>query len=355
METILELSNVVKYFPISMGGVLRRRYNTCKAVDGISFSVKKGTIFGIAGESGSGKTTLAKLILLIEHITSGSITYKGKHVQNLSPQDIIWYRSEMQTVFQDAGSSLSPRMRIKDIVSEPLEVHHKKNLSSIEIRTKTEKTLSNVGLGANILDKFLHELSGGQKQRVAIARAIILEPSLIILDEPVCSLDVSIRGQILNLLLDLQEEHNLTYIIISHDLAMLQDFATDIAIMYVGEIIEMGYTLDIFQNPIHPYTKALLNAIPQTIPGRMKTTAALSGEIPNPIDPPSGCRFHPRCELCYDSFNECVKKVPELYELHRGHYVACNLARAKIDLETDFLYDSGRREYSEYTNHQIGK
>jgi len=270
MEPILELNNVVKHFHIPTGGVLSGRHNTCKAVDGISFSLNKGTSLGIAGESGSGKTTLVKLILLIEHITSGNITFKGKDVQNLSPQDIMWYRSEIQTVFQDAGSSLSPRMRIKDIVSEPLEVHHGKKLSSIDIKEKTEKTLSNVGLGLNILNKFPHELSGGQKQRVAIARAIILEPSLIILDEPVCSLDVSVRGQILNLLLDLQEEHNLTYIIISHNLVMLQHFVTDIAIMHLGKIIELGNTIDIFQNPKHPNTIALLDAVPQPIPGRKK-------------------------------------------------------------------------------------
>jgi oligopeptide/dipeptide ABC transporter ATP-binding protein len=334
METILELSNVVKHFPISMGGMLRRRYNTCKAVDGISFSLNKGNSLGIAGESGSGKTTLVKLILLIEHITSGSITYKGKDVQNLSPQDIKWYRSEIQTVFQDAGSSLSPRMRVRDIVSEPLEVHHRKNLSSTAIKEKTEKTLSNVGLGSNILNKFPHELSGGQKQRVAIARAIVLKPSLIILDEPVCSLDVSVRGQILNLLLDLQKEHNLTYIIISHNLVMLQHFATDIAIMYLGKIVELGDTLDIFQNPIHPYTRALLDAIPRTIPARKKTTASLSGEIPNPIDPPSGCRFHPRCEMCSDRLSECAEKTPELYEIYSGHYAACNLVREQSNVDT---------------------
>ena len=339
MQTILELNNIVKYFSVPSGGVFRRRYKNCKAVDGISFSLNQGTCFGIAGESGSGKTTLAKLILLIEQSTSGSITYKGRDVKKFSARDIMWYRREVQTVFQDASSSLSPRMCIKDIITEPLEVHYGKKLSLIEKKAKTEKILKNVGLGVNIFNKYPHELSGGQKQRVAIARAIILEPSLIILDEPVSALDLSVRGQILNLLIDLQAEFNLTYIIISHDLVMLQHFATDIAIMYLGKIIEMGRSQNIFQNPIHPYTRSLLDAVPQPIPGRKKTTAALLGEISNPMDMHSGCRFHPRCELCYDSFSECMGKQPELWEMHEGHYVACHKVRNKILIDTYSIYD----------------
>jgi oligopeptide/dipeptide ABC transporter ATP-binding protein len=337
--TILELNNVVKHFPVPVSGVFRRKYLPCKAVDGVSFSLTKGKCLGIAGESGSGKTTLAKLILLIEQVTSGAIKYKGKDIQNLSQLDTMWYRSEIQTVFQDAGSSLSPRMRIKDIVSEPLKVHHGKKLSSIEITVKTEKILRNVGLGANVLNKFPHELSGGQKQRVAIARAMVLGPSLVILDEPVCSLDVSVCGQILNLLLDLQEEHYLTYIIISHNLAMLQHFATDIAIMYLGKIIERGEVMEIFQNPAHPYTRALLEAMPQPVTGRKKTVSPLSCDMPDSIDPPSGCRFHPRCEWVYES---CMEKAPELYEVSGSHYSACNLIRDKFDLDTCLTCDAAK-------------
>ena len=323
METLLELKNVVKYFPIPAGGVIRRRYKICKAVDDVSFSVGKGACFGIAGESGSGKTTLAKLILLLEKLTSGSILFEGKDTQNFAGQDLMWYRSQVQTVFQDAASSLSPRMHIHDIVSEPLEVHNKNNLAKKDILVRTEKVLGNVGLGSNILSRYPHELSGGQKQRVAIARAIILEPSLVILDEPVSSLDVSIRAQILNLLADIQGRENLTYIIIAHDLAMLQQVTTHIAVMYLGKIVEMGDTQEVFNNPTHPYTKALLTAMPQPEPGRAKKIAAISGEIGNPIDPPSGCRFHPRCPYCTA---DCRQTTPALCEVGLGHQVACGLA-----------------------------
>jgi oligopeptide/dipeptide ABC transporter ATP-binding protein len=333
LEPILELTDVVKYFNVPAGGLLRRRYRICKAVDGVSLTVNMGATLGIAGESGSGKTTLARLILFIEDITSGSITYKGKDAQKLSWEGLMWRRREIQTVFQDAGGSLSPRMRVRDIVREPLEVHYRKRLTSSEINAKTEKTLRDVGLGKNILNKFPHELSGGQKQRVAIARAIILEPSLIILDEPVSSLDVSVRGQILNLLIDLQEEHNLTYIIISHDLLVLQKFATDIAIMYLGKIIEFGDARDIFQNPTHPYTKALIDAIPQPMPGKKRTAAALYGEIPSQIDPPAGCGFHPRCAMSCDLWG-CMEKRPELFRVHGRHYVACNMVMDNIEIDT---------------------
>jgi oligopeptide/dipeptide ABC transporter ATP-binding protein len=323
METLLELKNVVKYFPIIAGGVIRRRYKMCKAVDGISFSVARGDCFGIAGESGSGKTTVAKLILLMEKLTGGSIVFEGKDVQKFQPHDILWYRSRLQTVFQDAASSLSPRMRIRDIVSEPLEVHNASKLPRREIQKKAAEVLYKVGLGDNILSRYPHELSGGQKQRVAIARAIILEPELVILDEPVSALDVSIRAQILNLLADIQERQNLTYIIVAHDLAMLQHVTTQIAVMYLGKIVEMGNTGEVFDNPMHPYTRALLAAMPQPEPGRAKKVAALIGEIGNPIDPPSGCRFHPRCSY---ATAECKQTVPGLAEISSGHQVACHLA-----------------------------
>jgi len=323
METLLELRNVVKYFPILAGGVIRRRYKMCKAVDDISFSVARGDCFGIAGESGSGKTTVAKLILLMEKLTGGSIVFEGKDVQKFQAHDILWYRSRLQTVFQDAASSLSPRMRIREIVSEPLEVHNASKLPRSAIQKKAEEVLYNVGLGANILSKYPHELSGGQKQRVAIARAIILEPELVILDEPVSALDVSIRAQILNLLADIQERQNLTYIIVAHDLAMLQHVTTHIAVMYLGKIVEMGNTGEVFDNPMHPYTRALLAAMPQPEPGRAKKVAALIGEIGNPIDPPPGCRFHPRCSYCTA---DCKQTAPALSEVSPGHQVACNLA-----------------------------
>jgi oligopeptide/dipeptide ABC transporter ATP-binding protein len=322
METLLELKNVVKYFPIPAGGIIRRRYKTCKAVDDVSFSVEKGACFGIAGESGSGKTTIAKLILLLEKLTSGSILYEGKDVQSLTGEDLMWYRSSVQTIFQDAASSLNPRMRIKDIVSEPLEVQKGKVLSKNAIHARTEEILGKVGLGPDNLRKYPHELSGGQKQRVAIAIAIILEPSLVILDEPVSALDVSIRAQILNLLADIQEKENLTYVIIAHDLAMLEHITTHIAVMYLGKIVEIGRTEEVFSNPTHPYTKALFAAVPQPTPGKARKTADLKGEIGNPIDPPPGCRFHPRCPYAQV---DCGQTAPALCDVGRGHQVACGL------------------------------
>ncbi len=322
METLLELKNVVKYFPIPAGGVIRRKYKTCKAVDDVSFSVEKGACFGIAGESGSGKTTLAKLILLLEKLTSGSILYEGKDVLGLKGEDLVWYRRQVQTIFQDAASSLNPRLRIKDVVSEPLEVQRSKVMSKKDIHAKTEEILGRVGLGSDNLPKYPHELSGGQKQRVAIARAIILEPSLVILDEPVSALDVSIRAQILNLLADIQEREDLTYIIIAHDLAMLQHITTHVAVMYLGKIVEMGKTEEVFNNPSHPYTKALFAAVPRPDPGRARKSAVLRGEIGNPIDPPPGCRFHPRCPY---ATADCRQATPTLCEVGPGHQVACGL------------------------------
>ena len=214
-------------------------------------------------------------------------------------------------------------MHIKDIVAEPLEVHNEKGLSKQDIAIKTEQVMSKVGLGANYLRRYPHELSGGQKQRIGIARAIVLEPSLVILDEPVSSLDVSVRAQILNLLADIQDEHHLTYIIIAHDLAMMRQVTTHIAVMYLGKIVEIGDTQSVFGNPQHPYTRGLLAAMPRPEPGRVKMVSALSGEIGNPIDPPPGCRFHPRCSHATD---DCRANAPVLREISPGHNVACNLA-----------------------------
>ena len=322
MEAILDLKNVVKHFPIPVGGIIFRRYNMLKAVDDVSFSLKRGTCFGIAGESGSGKTTIARLILLLEKVTSGSILFEGKELQQLSQNDIMWYRSRVQTIFQDAASSLNPRMRIRDIVNEPLEVQRSESLSKSAIDLRTEEILNLVGLGQDNLSKYPHELSGGQKQRVAIARAIVMEPSLVILDEPVSALDVSIRAQILNLLADIQEEQGLSYLIIAHDLAMLEHVTNQIAVMYLGKILEMGDTEQVFSNPMHPYTKALFEAVPQPVPGRIKKNAALSGEIGNPLNPPPGCRFHPRC---VDAKAECRLTEASLTEVGPGHQVACHI------------------------------
>ena len=331
MASVLEVQNVVKHFPIVMGGVIRRRYQMLKAVDGVTFSIDKGACFGLAGESGSGKTTLSRLILLLEKITSGSILYESRDISRFTDKDIMWYRTRVQTIFQDAASSLNPRMRISDIVSEPLKVQLGKTLTKREIRTRTEEMLRLVGVPADKLVNYPHELSGGQKQRVAIAKAIILHPDLVILDEPVSALDVSIRAQILNLLSDIQEKQHLTYLIIAHDLAMLQHVTTDIGVMYLGNIVEIGKTEKVFSDPLHPYTKALFAAVPKPVPGRKKIAPSLRGEIENPLDLPSGCRFHHRCEYVTDI---CRKSEPLLVELSPGHRVACHRGGGLSDFLT---------------------
>jgi oligopeptide/dipeptide ABC transporter ATP-binding protein len=323
MDPLLELTGVEKHFRINAGGIIRRRFKWCRAVDGVSFAVEPGRCFGIAGESGSGKTTLVNLILLEEKLTAGSMTFAGKDLSHLSRQDLHWYRRSVQTVFQDAGRSLSPRMRIRDIVGEPLAVHAAGRADRTAIKGKVEHILDAVGLGCRVMNRYPHELSGGQKQRVAIARAVILEPSLVILDEPVSSLDVSIRAQILNLLADIQEARGLSYIVVAHDLAVMRQTTHRIAVMYLGQIVEIGDTDAVFENPLHPYTRSLLAAMPVPDPDRRRQAAVLKGEIANAVDPPSGCRFHPRCPLCRE---ECSQRPSMLRSVGTGHQVACDWA-----------------------------
>ena len=319
MEQLLRLREVFKYFPISSGGFFRKRIKTLKAVDGISLSVEKGTSFALAGESGSGKTTVAKLILLLEKVTGGSILFEGKDLGSLTKPDTMWYRTRVCAVFQDAAGSLNPRMRIRDLVAEPMEVQ-KADIPKKVVDEKTEEMLQLVGLGPAVMNNYAHELSGGQKQRVAIARAMILRPSLVILDEPVSALDVSIRAQVLNLLSDIQEKLGLTYFIIAHDLATLGHVSKKIGIMYLGRIVEMGDTDEVFANPLHPYTRALFSAMPQPEPGRVKEKPSLSGEIGSALNLPGGCRFHPRCEYAGP---ECREHEPDLREARKAHHVAC--------------------------------
>ncbi|HVN97020.1 MAG TPA: ABC transporter ATP-binding protein [Syntrophorhabdaceae bacterium] len=319
MEPLLDIQGLTKHFFIPANGFLRRGYSTLKAVDGVSFSVAKGTCFGIAGESGSGKTTINKLILLAEKPTAGKILFESKDITAFNRQEIIWYRTRVQPVFQDASSSLDPNMRIIDIVSEPLDIQQKE-IPRRAILLKAQEILRLVGIGPESLRKYPHELSGGQKQRVAIARAIILDPALVILDEPVSALDVSIRAQILNLLADIQEQRHLTYLVIAHDLAMLRQITTHVAVMYLGKIMETGETEQVFDHPSHPYTKGLLQAVPRSKPGQRKERPALYGEIPDPLNPPMGCRFGPRCE---HRIQGCDELDPPLMRVAEGHFVAC--------------------------------
>jgi oligopeptide/dipeptide ABC transporter ATP-binding protein len=318
-EPLLHVEGLTKHFPIPTGGVFKRRYALLKAVDGVSFSIPTGTCFGVAGESGSGKTTVNKLILLSEKATKGKIIFNGKDIATLDRQELKWYRRHVQPVFQDASSSLDPNMRIRDIVGEPLQIQNR-GLSKASVHSKAEEMLTLVGLGSQNFRRYPHELSGGQKQRVAIARAIILDPSLVILDEPVSALDVSIRAQILNLLADIQEEKNLAYLVVAHDLAMLRQVTSQIAVMYLGKVVEIGETDAVFSNPSHPYTKGLLQAVPRPEPRRVKTRPALYGEIADPLNLPAGCRFSPRCE---ERMPGCDTFDPPLVGLADGHFVAC--------------------------------
>jgi oligopeptide/dipeptide ABC transporter ATP-binding protein len=323
VEHLLTLQEVYKYFPIAAGGFLRKKVNMLKAVDGVSFSIDKGTSFALAGESGSGKTTVARLILLLENPTGGSLQFEAMDVQRFTRQDTITYRTRVQAVFQDASSSLNPRMRIRDIVGEPLEIQQASKHNTLprnEIRDKTEEMLHLVGLSRIVMNNYPHELSGGQKQRVAIARAMILNPSLVILDEPVSALDVSIRAQILNLLADIQEKLGLTYFIIAHDLAMLGHVSAQIAVMYLGRIVEIGKTEEVYARPAHPYTRALFLAMPLPDPRRVKEKASLTGEIGSALNLPPGCRFHPRCDWAEP---RCREGDPPLQEMSPTHRVAC--------------------------------
>ena len=324
MEHLLRLQEVYKYFPIAAGGFLRKKVRLLKAVDGVSFSIGKGTSFALAGESGSGKTTVARLILLLEQLTGGSLQFEAKDVNRFTGQDTVWYRTRVQAVFQDASSSLNPRMRIRDIVGEPMEIQQAarhNTLSKKEIHEKTEEMLYLVGLSGTVMNNYPHELSGGQKQRVAIARAMILNPSLVILDEPVSALDVSIRAQILNLLADIQEKLGLTYFIIAHDLAMLGHVSAQIAVMYLGRIVEIGKTEEVYAKPVHPYTRALFLAMPLPDPTRVKNKPSLAGEIGSALNLPQGCRFHPRCAFAE---TRCREVDPTLMEISPTHQVACH-------------------------------
>jgi peptide/nickel transport system ATP-binding protein len=337
MDALLRIEGLKKHFLIPTGGVFRRRFARLRAVDGVTFSVAKGTCFGVAGESGSGKTTINKLILLSEKPTEGRIIFDGTDIGSLDRQGVKSYRRHVQPVFQDASSSLDPNMRIFDIVGEPLCIQNR-NLSKASVRAKAEEMLTLVGLGSQNFRRYPHELSGGQKQRVAIARAMIVDPSLVILDEPVSALDVSIRAQILNLLADIQEEKGLTYLMVAHDLAMLRQVTTQIAIMYLGKVVEMGDTEDVFAHPSHPYAKGLLQAVPRPEPRRKKERPALYGEIADPLNMPVGCRFSPRCE---ERQADCDKFDPPLVNVTPEHMVACRkfVDPGKAELEREMLIE----------------
>lgn len=315
VDEIIRLQDITKHFPWK-----KRKY--VKAVDGVSLSINKRDIFGLAGESGSGKTTLGRVILRLIDPTSGIIFYEGADITNIKMEKEMDLRRKMQIVFQDPYSSLHPRKKIKDIIGSGLKTHHliEKNRELVE---KAEEFLNLVGMGVEHLYRYPHELSGGQRQRVAIARALILNPGFVVLDEPTSSLDVSVQAEVLNLLKNLRENLDLTYLFITHDLSLARVFTEKMAVMYLGKMTEYGETEDIFKNPMHPYTKALLSVTPQLDPKRKTKKIILKGEIPSPIDPPVGCGFHTRCIEKIGRI--CEEEFPQSKEMEKGHFVACHL------------------------------
>ena len=323
MQTEIERKNLVhiehlkKYFAIKQGLFSSPKY--VKAVDDVSFDIPKNSTFGIVGESGSGKTTIGRTILRLIEPISGVIRYLSTDITSLNKRELRIFRRKMQIVSQDPYNSLHPRKLVKNIIGEGLQIHF--NLSSEEIYKKVRDILEQVGLREEHMFRYPHEFSGGQRQRISVARALVLKPEFLVLDEPTSSLDVSVQAVILKMFKDLKREFSLTYLFITHDLAVIDYMADYMAVMYLGQIMEIGSKNDIFSSPMHPYTLLLLNSIPHPDPRKKKKKVLPKGEIPSPIDPPQGCRFHTRCPYMKD---KCVKEEPEIREMGKDHLVKCH-------------------------------
>jgi oligopeptide transport system ATP-binding protein len=316
--SLLEIRGLKKYFPVG-GGLFSRRKGEVRAVDGVDLAVEEGETLGLVGESGCGKSTLGRTLLRLIEPTEGEINFNGKNLLKLSPRELRDMRREMQIIFQDPYASLNPRMRVGQIVGEGLEIH--KLAAGRKKRDRVMELLNQVGLREEHYDRYPHEFSGGQRQRIGIARALAVNPKFIVADEPVSSLDVSIQAQIINLLQELQEKMHLTYFFISHDLRVVEHISHRVAIMYLGKIVEIAPSDKIYQAAKHPYTRALLSAVPLPDPERKKERIVLEGDVPSPVNPPSGCSFHPRCAYREDV---CDKVEPEL-QFSDGHGVSCHV------------------------------
>ncbi|MCC6945527.1 MAG: ABC transporter ATP-binding protein [Thermomicrobiales bacterium] len=319
-EEILRIEHLKKYFRIG-GGFLQGNPLTIHAVDGVSLSIRKGETFGLVGESGCGKTTLGQTIVRLYEPTEGRIVFKGDDISHLSPAKMRPYRQHIQMIFQDPSASLDPRMTVSSIIAEPLNVA--KIGTKQERKEQVQDLLRVVGLNSYFANRYPHEFSGGQRQRIGIARALAVNPELVVCDEPVSALDVSIQAQVLNLLRHLQEQFDLTYLFIAHNLAVVAHIADRIGVMYLGKVVEVGASQEVIERPKHPYTKALISAIPIPEPGRKRERILLHGDVPSPANPPRGCRFHPRCPIAQ---SKCSEDEPVLEEKYQNHWVACHYA-----------------------------
>ncbi|OGP72805.1 MAG: peptide ABC transporter substrate-binding protein [Deltaproteobacteria bacterium RBG_16_49_23] len=320
-EHLLDVQRLKKFFPIKKG-VFRRTVGWVQAVDGVSLHVDKGETLGLVGESGCGKSTTGKCILRLLEPTEGDILLEGKNISAINPSEMKQFRRKVQAVFQDPYSSLNPRMSVGNIVGEPFKVHDIH--PSSDIRERVADLFKKVGLRPEYMSRYPHEFSGGQRQRIGIARSIALRPDLIIFDEPVSALDVSIQAQVINLLDDLKQEFKLSYLFIAHDLSVVEHVSDRIAVMYLGKIVEVAKDTELYSNPLHPYTRALLSAIPIPEPKQKKKRIILQGEVPSPINPPSGCRFHPRCS---EAMKICKHEEPIMSAIDHHHQVSCFLYR----------------------------
>jgi len=320
---MLKLQDIKKYFPVR-GGVFMRVIGEIKAVDGVSIDIGEGETFGLVGESGSGKTTLGRVVLKLIEPTSGRIFFNGRDITELRGKDLLPLRREMQIVFQDPYKALHPKKKVKDIIGEPLVVHE--GLRGEELESRVSEMLKLVGMNPEHMHRYPHEFSGGQRQRIVIARALILRPKFLVLDEPTSALDVSVQAKILNLLSDLKEEFRLTYLLITHNLAVVKHVSNRVGVMYLGKLVEVAPTEELFENPVHPYTMGLISSIPVPDPklAKSRRKLILLGEIPSPMNPPRGCRFHTRCPYAKEI---CKTEEPRMEEISRGHYVSCHLWR----------------------------
>ena len=320
-DVLVSVRDMQMYFPVRSGIVFQRKIADIKAVDGVSFEIRRGETLGLVGESGCGKTTTGRCILQLYKPTSGQVLFEGNDLTTLKGGQLRRFRRRMQMIFQDPYSSLDPRQNAGSIIGEPLIVHKMTN-SRGEYREQVSELLSVVGLNPSMANRFPHEFSGGQRQRIGVARALAVRPSLIVCDEPVSALDVSIQAQVINLLEDLQEQFNLTYLFIAHDLSVVRHISDRIAVMYLGKIMELADRTELYENPLHPYTKALLSAVPIPDPviESQRERIILTGDVPSPLRPPSGCVFHTRCPIAID---ECSQVVPELRNVGNEHWVSC--------------------------------